>query len=169
MLQYAVCSSAVASNLHREHFHLFYLTFLLANTFHGTTCFPLSFSFFLTTLLLLLGQWSWLFSWSSRLKPCHEFIPCFLQGKVALLAWTAACGMLCSIFYIVFVLHPQQDPSITLLVHNYYYTAILHIWACVSGGVDTNWCLGRFISSELNHFSCLNQVSCSGGDQLAVG
>jgi len=63
---------------------------------------------FLTyTLLLLFGQWLQarshlrLFSWvnSARLhEAIHGFIPCSIQSKTALLAWTAACALLCSAF-----------------------------------------------------------------------
>ena len=56
---------------------------------------------------------------------------------------------------LVFAFHPQQDPSITLLVI-LVETEILHIWACVSGGVYTNWYLDVLEGSELNNFSCLN-------------
>ena len=69
---------------------------------------------------------------------------------------------------LVFVFHPQQDLSITLLVI-LVGTGILHIWACVSGGVDTNWYLDVLEGSELNHFSCLNHDQLLRKRWLAVG
>ena len=54
------------------------------------------------TPLLLFGQWLQaishlrLFSWVNRLNSFHRFIPCSLQSKTLLLAWTAACASLCS-------------------------------------------------------------------------
>ena len=54
-------------------------------------------------------------------------------------------------------------------------TGILHIWAWVSGGVYRSWCLDvleGFYTLNLIVLSAttmIHNVSCSGGNQLAVG
>ena len=66
---------------------------------------------------------------------------------------------------LVFVFHPQQDLSITLLVI-LVGTGILHIWACVSSGVDTNWYLDVL---NLIILAASTMISCSGGDGWQLG
>ena len=57
------------------------------------------------TLLLVFGHWLQalshlkVFLWVNKLKPfMHGLIPCTLQNKTLLLAWTAACASLCIFF-----------------------------------------------------------------------
>ena len=96
-LEYPTCNRGVwlydanIDYLSIKHIPLFVLTILV-----------FLFLFVPYTILLLFGQWLqaishlWLFAWvnSARLK--YGFIPCPLQGKTPLLAWTAACGLLYS-------------------------------------------------------------------------
>ena len=94
----------------------------------------------------------------------HGFIPCSLQSKTSLLAWTAACA---SLLLLVSAFNFQEDPKTTLL-------AILILVA-----VDQWWSLhkqvckysGRFICSQPDHSNCchlLCQFDFFRGNQLIV-
>ena len=72
----------------------------------------------------------------------------------------------------MFALNPQQDTSINLLVIQ-LGTAVLQLWAWVSGGVYRNWCLdaieGSFALNLIILAAATYHVQLSGGNQLAVG
>ena len=96
-------------------------------------------------------------------------ISCSLQSKTSLLTWTVACASLCSPFSVW--LYPQQDPSVNLLAI-LVVTAILQLWAWVSGGVYRNWCLdaleGSFALNLIILVGATFYVNLVGGYQLAV-
>ena len=86
--------------------------------------------------------------------------------------------MLRFILLLVFSLNPQNE--LRTLVVILLGTGILHIWACISGGVYKTWCLDVLEGSfTLNLFilvttTMIHYVSCSGNqlktvNQLAVG
>ena len=104
------------------------------------------------TLLLLFGQWLQamshrrLFSWVNRLKPFMDSYHAPYKAKHRY--WPGLLLVLRFVLLLVFALNPQQDPSINLLTI-LVGAGILQLWAWISGGVYTNWCLdaleGSFI------------------------
>ena len=80
--------------------------------------------------------------------------------------------MLRFVLLLVFGLNPQQDPCINLLAI-VVVTAILQLWAWVSGGVYRNWCLDALEGSFALNLIILGvatyHIKISGGNQLAVG
>ena len=132
------------------------------------------------TLLLLFGQWLQaishlrLFSWvnSARLKPFIDSY--YAPYKAKHRYWPGLLLVLRCVLLLVFALNPQQDPSVNLLAI-LVGTGILHIWTWVSGGVYRNWCLDVLEGSHtlnlivLAATTMIYHVSCSGGNQLAVG
>ena len=54
----------------------------------------------------------------------HGFIPCSLQSKTSLLAWTILL-VLRFVLFAVFAFSPQQDSSINLLA---ILVGMLHMW-----------------------------------------
>ena len=132
------------------------------------------------TLLLLFGQWLQvishlrLFSWvkSARLKPFMDSYNAPYKAKHRY--WPGLLLVVRFVLLLVFALNPQQDPSVSLLAI-VVGAGILHIWTWVSGGVYRNWCLDVLEGSYtlnlivLSATTMIYHVSCSGGNQLAVG
>ena len=130
------------------------------------------------TLLLLFGQWLQaishlrLFSWvnSARLKPFMDSYHAPYKAKHRY--WPGLLLVLRCVLLLVFALNPQQDTSINLLVIQ-LGTAVLQLWAWVSGGVYRNWCLdaieGSFALNLIILAAATYHVQLSGGNQLAVG
>ena len=132
------------------------------------------------TLLLLFGQWlqakshleALLMGQQCQAETIHRFLPCSLQSKTSLLAWTAAYALRC-VLLIVFAFNCQQDPSVNLLAI-LVGTGILHLWAWVSGGVYKNWCLdaleGSFMLNLIVLAAATYHVNHSRGDhRLLLG
>ena len=127
------------------------------------------------TLLLLFGQWLQaishlrLFSWvnSARLKPFMDAYHAPYKAKHRY--WPGLLLVLRFVLLLVFVVNPQQDPSINLLAI-LLGSGMLHLW---SGGVYKNWCLDALEGSFMLNLTMLcavtYHVKLSGGDQLAVG
>ena len=69
-------------------------------------------------------------------------------------------------------MNPQQDSSINLLVIP-LGAGILHMWACVCGGVYKNWCLdaldGSFVLNLIILGGATYHAKLIGGNQLTVG
>ena len=130
------------------------------------------------TLLLLFGQWLQaishlrLFSWvnSPRLKPFMDAYHAPYKAKHRY--WPGLLLVLRFALLLVFALNPQQDPNINLLVI-LLGSAILQLWAWISGGVYKNWCLdaleGTFALNLIVLCVATYHIKLSGGDQLAVG
>ena len=130
------------------------------------------------TLLLLFGQWLQaishlrLFSWvnSAKLKPFMDSYHAPYKAKHRY--WPGLLLVLRCVLLLVFALNPQQDTSINLLVIQ-LGTAVLQLWAWVSGGVYRNWCLdaieGSFALNLIILAAATYHVQLSGGNQLAVG
>ena len=130
------------------------------------------------TLLLLFGQWLQaishlrLFSWvnSARLKPFMDSYHAPYKAKHRY--WPGLLLVFRFALLLVFALNPQRDPSINLLVI-LLGTAVLQLWAWISGGVYKNWCLdaleGSFALNLIMLAAATYYVNHSGGNQLAVG
>ena len=128
------------------------------------------------TLLLLFGQWLQaishlrLFSWVNRLKPFMDSYHAPYKAKHRY--WPGLLLVLRFVLLLVFAFNPQQDPSVNLLAI-LVGTAILLVWAWVSGGVYRNWCLdaleGSFALNLIILVGATFYVNHSGGNQLAVG
>ena len=86
--------------------------------------------------------------------------------------WPGLLLVLRCVLLLVFALNPEQDTSINLLVIQ-LGTAVLQLWAWVSGGVYKNWCLdaieGSFALNLIILAAATYHVQLSGGNQLAVG
>ena len=129
------------------------------------------------TLLLIFGQWLpaishlRLFSWvnSARLKPFMDSYHAPYKAKHRY--WPGLLLVLRFVLLLVFALNPQQDPSINLLVIS-LGTALLQLWAWVSGGVYKNWCLdaleGSFALNLIMLCVATFYVNTSGGNQHAI-
>ena len=129
------------------------------------------------TLLLIFGQWLpaishlRLFSWvnSARLKPFMDSYHAPYKAKHRY--WPGLLLVLRFVLLLVFALNPQQDPSINLLVIS-LGTALLQLWAWVSGGVYKNWCLdaleGSFALNLIMLCVATFYVNTSGGNQYAI-
>ena len=127
------------------------------------------------TLLLLFGQWLQaishlrLFSWvnSARLKPFMDAY--HAPYKVKHRYWPGLLLLLRFVLLLVFVVNPQQDPSINLLAI-LLGCGMLQLW---SGGVYKNWCLDALEGSFMLNLTMLcavtYHVKLSGGNELAVG
>ena len=106
-----------------------------------------------------------------QVESFHGCIPCSLQNKTSLLAWTAAYASLCSSSSVCFK-NPQQHSSVNLLAI-LVGTGILVVWAWVSGGIYRNWCLdaleGSFALNLITLAAATSYVNQSRGNQLAVG
>ena len=136
------------------------------------------FLFLTYTLLLLFGQWLQaishlrLFSWvnSARLMPFMDSYHAPYKAKQRY--WPGLLLVLRCVLLLVFAFNHQQDPNINLLAI-LAGTAILVVWAWLSGGVYKKWCLDALEGSfalNLNILSAATYyVSHSGGNQLAVG
>ena len=101
----------------------------------------------------------------------HGCIPCSLQSKTSLLAWTAACvSLLCSSVGLCF--NPLQDPSVNLLAI-LVGTGTLQLRAWISGGVYNNWFLealeGSFALNLIVLAAAITYIDHSQGNQLAGG
>ena len=132
------------------------------------------------TFLLLFGQWLQaishltIFSWinSARLKPFMDSYHAPYKAKHRY--WPGLLLVLRFVLLLVFAFNIQQDPSVNLLAI-LVGTGMLHLWACVSGGVYRNWCLDVLEGSYtlnliiLSATTMIYHVSCSGGNELAVG
>ena len=132
------------------------------------------------TLLLLFGQWLHaishltIFSWvnSARLKPFMDSYHAPYKAKHRY--WPGLLLVLRFVLFLVFAFNIQQDPSVNLLAI-LVGTGMLHLWAWVSGGVYKNWCLDVLEGSYtlnlivLSATTMIYHVSCSGGNELAVG
>ena len=85
--------------------------------------------------------------------------------------WPGLLLVLRFVFLLVFALNPQQDPSINLLAIS-LGTAILQLWAWVSGGVYKNWCLdaleGSFALNLIMLCVSTFYINHSGGNQRAI-
>ena len=126
------------------------------------------------TLLLLFGQWLQaishlrLFSWvnSARLKPFMDAYHAPYKAKHRY--WPGLLLVLRFVLLLVFVINPQQDPSINLLAI-LLGSGMLQLW---SGGVYKNWCLDALEGSFMLNLTMLcavtYHVKLSGGNQLAV-
>ena len=128
------------------------------------------------TLLLLFGQWLQavshlrLFTWVNRLKPLMDCYHAPYKAKHRY--WPGLLLVLRFGLLLIFAFNPQQDPSINLLAIQ-VGSAILQLWAWISGGVYRNWCLnaleGSFALNLIILAAALYHVKLSGGNQLAVG
>ena len=128
------------------------------------------------TLLLLFGQWLQavshlrLFAWVNRLKPFMDSYHAPYKAKHRY--WPGLLLVLRFGLLLVFAFNPQQDPSINLLAI-LVGSAILQLWAWISGGVYRNWCLnaleGSFALNLIILVGATYHVKLSGGNQLAVG
>ena len=128
------------------------------------------------TLLLLFGQWlqavSHLrpFAWVNRLKPFMDSYHAPYKAKHRY--WPGLLLVLRFGLLLVFTVNPQQDPSINLLAI-LVGSAILQLWAWISGGVYRNWCLnaleGSFALNLIILAAATYHMKLSGGNQLAVG
>ena len=126
------------------------------------------------TLLLLFGQWLQaishlrLFSWvtSARLKPFMDSYHAPYKAKHRY--WPGLLLVLRFVLLLVFVVNPQQDPSINLLAI-LLGSGMLQLW---SGGVYKNWCLDALEGSFMLNLTMLcavtYHVKLSGGNQRAV-
>ena len=138
-------------------------------------CFFL-FLFLPYTLLLLFGQWLQavshlrLFAWVNRLKPFMDSYHAPYKAKHRY--WPGLLLLLRFGLLLIFAFNPQQDPSINLLAI-LVGSAILQLWAWISGGVYRNWCLnaleGSFALNLIILAAAKYHVKLSGGNQLAVG
>ena len=130
------------------------------------------------TLLLLFGQWLQalshlrLFSWlnSTRLKAFMDSYHAPYKPKHRY--WPGLLLMLRFALLIVFSLNPQQNTSINLLAI-LVGTGFLVVWAWVSGGVYTNWCLdaleGSFALNLIILVGATYYVKLAKGNQLVAG
>ena len=91
----------------------------------------------------------------------HGFIPCSLQSKTSLLAWTIYSLCFAFVLFAVFAFSPQQDSSINLLA---ILVGMLHMWCWFSGDVYGNWCLLNLIILAAATY----HVKHSEGNQHAV-
>ena len=132
--------------------------------------------FFLSTLLLLFGQWLQaishlrFFSWVNRLKPFMDSFHAPYKPKHRY--WPGLLLVLRFVLLLVFTFNFQRDPSINMLAI-LLGAGILQLWAWVSGGVYKNWCLdaleGSFALNLILLSAATYHVKLSGGDQRAVG
>ena len=130
------------------------------------------------TVLLLFGQWLQalshlkLFSWvsSARLKPFMDSYHAPYKAKHRY--WPGLLLVLRFVLLLVFALSPQQDPNINLLAIP-LGTAMLQMWAWVSGGVYKSWCLdaleGSFALNLIVLAVATYHVSHSKENKLVVG
>ena len=130
------------------------------------------------TFLLLFGQCLQaishlrFFSWvnSARLKPFMDSYHAPYKPKHRY--WPGLLLVLRLVLLLVFALSPQQDPNINLLAIP-LGTAMLQMWAWVSGGVYKNWCLdaleGSFALNLVVLAVTTYHVGHSKGSKLAVG
>ena len=131
------------------------------------------------TLLLLFGQWLQaishlkLFSQVNKLKPFLDAYHAPYKAKHRY--WPGLLLVLRFVLLLVFAFNPQQDPRFNLVVI-LVGTAILIVWAWVSGGVYRNWCLDALEGSfALNLIilaaatTYIYNVNRTEGNQLAVG
>ena len=130
------------------------------------------------TLLLLFSQWLQaishlkLFSWvnSARLKPFVDAYHAPYKAKYRY--WPGLLLVLRFVLLLVYVVNPQQDPSINLLAI-LLGSGMLQLWALISGGVYKNWCLDALEGSFMLNLTMLcavtYHVKLSGGNQRAVG
>ena len=137
------------------------LTISVANTFHSFIVALVVFFFLFLSLhsvaslrsvaaghitheALLMGQ-------QCKAETIHGFIPCSLQSKTSLLAWTAAHAS-ALFFFLVFALNPSARLLAVNLVSNSSWN-----WDSCSVGLGQWWglqklvsrCPGRFICSKL--------------------
>ena len=99
------------------------------------------------TLLLLFGQWLQaishlrLFSWVNRLKPFMDSYHAPYKAKYRY--WPGLLLVLRFVLLLVFAFqfNPQQDRVGINLLAILVGAGILQLWAWISGGVYSNWCL----------------------------
>ena len=133
------------------------------------------------TLLLLFFQWLQaishlrLLSWvhSARLKPFMDAYHAPYKAKHRYWPGLLLVLRFVLLFVFAFQFNPQHDrASINLLVI-IMATAILVVWAWMSGGVYKNWCLdaleGSFALNLIILVGATFYVKHTGGNQLAVG
>ena len=104
-------------------------------------------------------------------ESCHGFIPCSLQSKTLLLAWTAACALLLSFSSVCLQFSGRSQDKLASNSHR--------SWELFLVAVDQWWSLhkqvckysGRFICSQPDHSNCchlLCQFDLFRGNQLIV-
>ena len=128
------------------------------------------------TLLLLFGQWLQamshvrFFSWVNRLKPFMDSYHAPYKAKHRY--WPGLLLALRFVLLLVFALNPQKDPNTNLLAI-LVGAGILQLWAWVSGGVYTKWCLdalaGSFTLNLIILVGATYHINHSEGNQLAAG
>ena len=97
------------------------------------------------TLLLLFGQWLQaishlkLFSWVNRLKPFMDLYHAPYKPRHRY--WPGLLLVLRFALLLVFAFNRQRSPNVINILAILVGTGILIIWAWISGGVCSNWCL----------------------------
>ena len=131
------------------------------------------------TLLLVFGQWLQaishlrLFSWINRLKPFMDSYHAPYKAKHRY--WSGLLLVLRIILLLAFAIefNPQQNRTSINLLSILVVAGFLQLWAWISGGVYTNWCLdaleGSFSLNLTILASATYYVNRSEGDQFAVG
>ena len=131
------------------------------------------------TLLLVFGQWLQaishlrLFSWINRLKPFMDSYHAPYKAKHRY--WPGLLLVLRIILLSAFAIefNPQQNRTRINLLSILVVAGFLQLWAWISGGVYTNWCLdaleGSFSLNLIILASATYYVNRSEEDQLAVG
>ena len=131
------------------------------------------------TLLLLFGQWLQaishlkLFAWVNRLKPFMDSYHAPYKGKHRFWPGLLLVFRLAVLLVFAFQFSPQQHRDSINLLAILVGTGTLVVWAWVSGGVYSNWCLdaleGSFVLNLIILVGATSYVKFVGGNQLAVG